>query len=257
MHRLARFSDCIAKFCKETGKPGPCADPNSKRQQRLKGLAAKAKPTPAQSHIQQEKAKHSNDALDALLDNDMPAYNKAAGQRSRLTGLAKTGKRPGGKIEDVTSKDLVKPQAKEKAPKRPSGEIDQNLLRKSMAAHEDGREPSETGLIDLSAAQELEHIQWRLQRERRIPLKDLMRLSVEKTGRNAYPTAKSHQAANALAAKALARVPDSEVQQAKKDRSLPYVDRDWQGNLSYPAYLDNGNPAYAQFLRGRVGAKAK
>lgn len=118
MNRLNRFSDCIAKFCKETGKPGPCADPNSKRQQRLKGLAAKAKPAPAQSRVQQEKAKHSNDALDALLDNDMPAYNKAAGRRSRLDGLAKTGKRPGGKIEDVTSKDLVKPDAVSEASKQ-------------------------------------------------------------------------------------------------------------------------------------------
>lgn len=43
MSRLARFSDCVAKFCKETGKPGPCADPNSKRQQRMKGLGAAAK----------------------------------------------------------------------------------------------------------------------------------------------------------------------------------------------------------------------
>ena len=30
----------LQKFCKETGRPGPCADPNSKRQQRLKKLAA-------------------------------------------------------------------------------------------------------------------------------------------------------------------------------------------------------------------------
>ena len=46
MSRLSRFSDCVSKFCKETGKPGPCADPNSKRQQRLKGLGAKTKAVP-------------------------------------------------------------------------------------------------------------------------------------------------------------------------------------------------------------------
>lgn len=53
MNRLSRFSDCIAKFCKETGKPGPCADPNSKRQQRLKGLgaAAKTKAAPAKAKV--------------------------------------------------------------------------------------------------------------------------------------------------------------------------------------------------------------
>lgn len=44
MNRLARFAECISKFCKETGKPGPCADPNSKRQQRMKGLGTAAKP---------------------------------------------------------------------------------------------------------------------------------------------------------------------------------------------------------------------
>lgn len=42
MNRLARFAEGIAKFCRETGKPGPCADPNSKRQQRLKRMASKS-----------------------------------------------------------------------------------------------------------------------------------------------------------------------------------------------------------------------
>ena len=62
MNRLDRFSDCIAKFCKETGKPGPCADPNSKRQQRLKGLGAKAKAAPV------AKAKASPSVGDQLRD---------------------------------------------------------------------------------------------------------------------------------------------------------------------------------------------
>lgn len=65
MNRLNRFSDCIAKFCKETGKPGPCADPNSKRQQRLKGLGAKAKAVPAAKAKVAPKAPKATASADA------------------------------------------------------------------------------------------------------------------------------------------------------------------------------------------------
>ena len=56
MSSLVRFAECVARFCNEgpnKGKPGPCPDANSKRQQRLsrrgermKKMAAEAKDEP-------------------------------------------------------------------------------------------------------------------------------------------------------------------------------------------------------------------
>lgn len=131
-----------------------------------------------------------------------------------------------------------------------------DLVGKSAFRPGDDDAPA-AGRIDKSAAQELYGMVRTLETGDSIPLKDVLRLAAEKSGPRNYPDAKTHAVANEIAAKALEAVDDAELKDPEKVRALPAY-RTPPGSLTggtYPAALADAAPAYAAFLRERLGAK--
>jgi hypothetical protein len=133
------------------------------------------------------------------------------------------------------------------------------LLKRSVDAPGDGGRPAD-GYIDKSTAESIDSAMDKALHGDPLPLGPFAdRVAAYKAQRRFFPDDASHKAADDFVAAQLASYHDDEVLRAAEARELPLARPRTSGGRvvgwTYDAHLDQQAPAYAAFLRGRLGAR--